>query len=274
MDYTAEVAIGLRRTPRESLSYALSKLTTPLEIPTSLERIIIKPSIYDPDLVGNTNPEVVNAVISIFKSLAPVSIVESDNPFRLTSTAFTKCGYDRLAEDDVHLVNLSKEPFLKMIMPGHYFKEHDMPMLLQRGFLLINIPTMKLEPNQVSVGAGIKNLFGLLPEVDKRIYHENLNDILLDLLIAFRPHLTIVDLTKIVLGNRNEGKTRDANAVLVGRDPVAVDAVCADLLNLNPMKIDLLKRANQLDLGEVLIDRIRIIGTEDQKAKLSELCQF
>ena len=274
MDYTAEVAIGLRRNPQESLSYALSKLITPLEIPAGLEQIIIKPSIYDPDLVGNTNPDMVKAVIPIFKSLAPVSIVESDNPFRSSSAAFTKCGYDRLIEDDVHLVNLSLEPCLTMVMPGHYFKKHDMPVLLQRGFLLINIPTMKLEPNQVSVGAGIKNLFGLLPEVDKRIYHASLQDILLDLLIAFRPHLTIVDLTKIVLGNRNEGVTRDANAVLVGRDPVAVDAVCADLLNLNPMKIGLLKSAHQLGLGEVLIDRIRIIGTEEQKTKLSKLCQI
>ncbi len=274
MDYTAEVAIGIRRNPRESLSYALSKLSAPLEIPNRLENIIIKPSIYDPNLVGNTNPEVVKAIIPIIRSLAPISIVESDNPLRSASTAFTKCGYDSFATAEVRLVNLSQEPRQKMEMSGHYFKDRAMPILLQSGSLFINVPTMKLEPNLVSVGAGIKNLFGLLPEVDKRMYHEHLHDILLDLLIAFRPHLTVVDLTKIVIGNREDGITRNAGAILVGHDPIAVDAVCADLMNLNPMRIDFLKRANELGLGEAVIDRIRIIGTEEQKAKLFDFCKL
>ena len=274
MDYTAEIAIGLRRNPRESLSYAVSKLTSPLDFPSNFEHIIIKPSIYDPDLIGNTNPEVVGAIIPLFESLAPISIVESDNPLRSVSTAFRKCGYDSFSQAGVRLVNLSQEPRQKMVLPGNYFKHYDMPKLLQSKPLIINVPTMKIEQNDVIVGAGIKNLFGLLPEVDKRVYHEHLSDILMDLLIVFRPHITIVDLTKIVVGPREDGITRDGEAILVSRDPVAIDALCADLMGLNPMKIDFLKKAHALGLGEAIIDRIRLIGTETQKAKLYDLCRF
>ncbi|TFG30798.1 DUF362 domain-containing protein [Candidatus Thorarchaeota archaeon] len=274
MEYTAEVAIGLRRDVRTSLSYALSKLTKPLETPKILKYVVVKPSIYDPKLVGNTNPNVVKAVICSFKFLGTIYVVESDNPLRKASNAFTDCGYDNLAEERVKLVNLSEEQTKRIEMPGHYFRDHPIPMLLQNGYVLINVPTVKLEPEKITIGAGIKNLFGLLPEVNKRKYHERIDDVLIDLLTIFRPHLTIVDLSKIVIGHREDGITREAGALLVGKDPVAVDAICADFFGIDPMNIPHLKMAYDLHLGEALVDRIRVIGTEEQKAKLFELCRL
>lgn len=274
MQYAAEVAIGLRRNPRESLSYALSRLTTPLEIPKEMSKVVIKPSIYDPKLLGNTNPDVVRAVINSFKSLGHVYVVESDNLLRTASQAFSSTRYVSLIEDGVDLVNLSEQPAKRIQMPGHYFKDHSLPVLLLSNCFLINIPTVKLEPSTDLLGAGIKNLFGFLPETDKRIYHQRIDDVLIDILRVFRPHLTVVDLTKIVIGKREDGISREAGAILVGRDPIAVDAVCAELFGITPMKIPYLKKAHELGLGEGLIDRIRIIATEEQKDKLSKLCQL
>jgi uncharacterized protein (DUF362 family) len=147
-----------------------------------------------------------------------------------------------------------------------------MPVLFTKTNFFVNVPTLKLEPGICTIGGGIKNLFGLIPESDKRHYHSKIDDVLLDILTAFRPQLTIMDLTKLVIGNREEGKTKDIGAVIVGTDPVSVDAFCSNLLGIDPLKIPHLKKAYDLGLGEILLDRIKISGTEDQRAKLFELC--
>jgi uncharacterized protein (DUF362 family) len=274
MEYTAEISIGLRRNPREALLAALSRLTTPLDIPETTKQILIKPSIYNPKLVGNTEPELVRAISRTFSNLGNISIIESDNPFRTAEEAFEASGYVELVDEKVELVNLSEIPLQSVKMAGHYFETLEMPSLLTESNFFVNVPTLKLEPGISTVGGGIKNLFGLIPEPDKRHYHSKIDDVLLDILTAFRPQLTVMDLTKLVLGDREEGNTKDVGAVIVGTDPVAVDAFCSDLLGVDPTKISYLKKAFDLGLGEIIVDRIKINGTEDQRTKLFELCRF
>ena len=274
MDYTAEISIGLRRNPKEALLAALSRLTTPLDIPASANQILIKPSIYDPKLVGNTELELVRAIARTFGNLGHISIIESDNPFRTTKEAFEASGYHQLVSENVELVNLSEIPLESVKMTGHFFDTLEMPSLLTKSNFFVNVPTLKLEPGICTVGGGIKNLFGLIPEIDKRHYHSKIDDVLLDILAAFRPQLTVMDLTTLVIGDREAGVTKDVGAVIVGTDPVAVDAFCSDLLGIDPLKIPHLKRAYDLGLGEIIVDRMKISGTEEQRAKLFELCKF
>lgn len=264
----------MRRNPVEGLEAALSKLTTPLEFPKRLTCVLIKPSIYDPKLVGNTSVDVVRAVLGAFRGLSQAAIIESDNPVRRTSDAFQQMGYNSLSASDVSLVNLSKLDTSLVNMPGYYFQSHNMPSILSEPAFFINIPTVKIEPELRTIGVGIKNLFGLLPETDKGIYHERLDDVLLDLLSVYPPHLTVVDLTTLVVGKREEGVTREVGAIIVGLDPLAVDAFCADLFGFDPHEIDYLRRGYELGLGEILQDRIRICGTDEQKERLFDLCRF
>ncbi len=274
MEYTAEISIGLRRNPKEALLAALSRLTTPLDIPAIANQILIKPSIYDPKLVGNTEPELIRAITRTFSNLGRISIIESDNPFRTAKEAFKASGYVELVNENIELVNLSEIPLQSVKMAGHYFETLEMPSLLTKSNFFVNVPTLKLEPGICTIGGGIKNLFGLIPEPDKHHYHSKIDDVLLDILTAFRPQLTVMDLTTLVIGDRKEGNTKDVGAVIVGTDPVAVDAFCSDLLGIDPMKVSHLKRAFDLDLGEILLDRMKISGTEDQRTKLFELCKF
>ncbi|MHA2356102.1 MAG: hypothetical protein ACXADC_13055, partial [Candidatus Thorarchaeota archaeon] len=61
------------------------------------------------------------------------------------------------------------------------------------------------------------------------------------------------------------------DGVIVGVDPVAVDSYCAGLLGVDPMRVPYLKRANALGLGEALLDRIEVRGTDHQKQLLADL---
>ena len=270
MNHTSEVAIAIRRTPWESLTEALSKLLTPPTPKGQIDRVIIKPSIYNPHFAGNTSSDLVGALIRLFKTLAPVLVVESDNPLRNAEDAFQQSSYHALEGKTTTLVNLSKSDLAPVKMAGHLFESKPMPTLLTGSRMLINAATIKIDPGISVIGASMKNLFGLLPEVDKSVYHDRIDDALVDLLQAFKPDLTVVDLTEIVIGRREEGKVAKVGGVVVGTDPVAVDTFCCDLVGIDAFKVPHIVKAYELGLGEALIDRIKIRGTEYQKQKIHD----
>ena len=156
-------------------------------------------------------------------------------------------------------------------MSGYFFSEHEMPQSLAKTSFFINAATLKIEPEICGLGASIKNLFGLLPEKMKIQYHERITDVLLDLLITFRPNFTVVDLTELVIGNRKDGKTKHLGGVVIGFDPVAVDSYCANLFGIDPLSIPYLRRAHELGLGVALPERINVYGTAKQKLILEQL---
>jgi uncharacterized protein (DUF362 family) len=272
MGSSAEVAIAVKKNPREALSLALSKLTQPIPLVGDGSRVVIKPSILDLKIPGNTSLEIVRGVVSLFEKTAEVLLVESDNPYRSVEDAYSQLGYSELATDNVKLFNLSLDDLEPIVMSGQYFTAaHAMPQVLKDPLFLVNVAVLKFRPSEGMIWGGIKNLFGLLPEVEKQVFHERLEDVLLDLLGAFRPSLTVIDLSEVVIGKRLTGRRLKVGGVVVGTDPVAVDSYCAGLLGLDPMKVSYLKHAHELGFGEALLDRIEIRGTEHQKQVLADL---
>jgi uncharacterized protein (DUF362 family) len=73
-----------------------------------------------------------------------------------------------------------------------------------------------------------------------------------------------------VIGNREDRKTRSVGGVIIGTDPVAVDAFCAHLMGIDPMLVDHLRIAHELGLGEILLDRIVLRGTSHQIEQLNQ----
>lgn len=268
MDNRSEIAIGVKKSPGESLHAALSKLSKPIVPPKNSKRVIIKPSIYNPKLPGNTDVELVSALVHMFHSIGPISIVESDNPLRRADEAFFQCQYTKLVDERVELVNLSDAEMTSVKFPGHYFKNREMPRVLQDDAFFINVATLKMEPNICNIGAGIKNLFGLLPELDKSVYHTFIDDVLMDLLALYRPNLTVIDLTDVVIGMRENCRTKHLGGTIVGIDPVSVDSFCSSLFGLNSLEVKHLRTAYNLGFGEALLDRISVRGTEYQVNKL------
>ncbi len=212
----------------------------------------------------------IKAVVDFLREVAPLSIVESDTHIRTAEDAFDKCGYNALKSDTVELVNLSKATLEPVKMAGHYLNEQAVPKILLDNKFIVNVATAKKQ-KLISFGAGIKNLFGLLPQSDKQTLHPHISDILLDLLLFFKPDLTIIDLTQLLLRNRSDMKPRQFIGVVVGTDPVAVDAYCAHITGLDPLGVEYLRKASDLGIGEALPERIQVFGTEHQKQILESI---
>ncbi len=273
MDYTSEVIVAVARNPREALAKALRKMSSPLALTGSLRRIVLKPSVYDPARPGVTDPLLVRAAVRTFGAAGEVTLVESDNPVRDGATALRAAGYEDAVSDlDVQFVNLSERPTVEVDLGGHFLKRHHLPDIVVDRPFLVNLPTLKID-SRVTIGGAIKNLFGLLPEPDKSVYHDRLEDVLLDLLSYLRPQLTIMDLTSVVLRGTVDDEPVRVGGVMASTDVVAVDALAATLLELDPLNIPLLRRAHDMGLGEALPDRIRVLGTEHQKQRLVDAMQ-
>ncbi len=274
MESVPRVAVAVKRNQREALSTAVSSLPSPLYLTKKIDRVVIKPSIYNPLTPGNTSLEIMQAVVRMFREIAPMQVIESDNPLRSAEEAFRLSSFESLQDERVTLVGLSEAELVEMKMPGNLFDSLLMPTLLSGPRLLVNIGTLKVYPEVGEIGAGLKNLLGLIPERDKSVYHSKLDDALIDLVTVYRPDLTVMDLTEIVIGNREDRNTKRINGVVVGEDPVAVDAFCASLVGQDPMNIPYLRRAHELGLGTALVDKIAIHGTKMQIALLQSLCKI
>ncbi len=162
------------------------------------------------------------------------------------------------------------------------------------GKSIIHLPTMKTHGHTGAKGGSLKktpgemrhggitcamkNAFGGLLTKRRHFSHQYMSEVLVDLLIVqkqIHPNiLAIVDGT--VCGDGAGPRTmvpRIKNYLIAGYDQVAVDTVVAKLLGFDPLKIDHLRTAHSLGMGEVLPDRITVRGTKYQIEQLSKLFQ-
>jgi len=107
----------------------------------------------------------------------------------------------------------------------------------------------------------LKNLFGVVPGAvygwPKNILHfQGIENSILDLAATVRPGLAIVD---AVVGMEGDGPimgtARRVGCVVIGRDPVAVDATSARIIGLRPEALPYLERASAF-LGNLAEDRV------------------
>ena len=88
---------------------------------------------------------------------------------------------------------------------------------------------------------------------------------LADLATVIRPTLTVIDATRILLRNGPQGgNLRDVkvlDTVIASADPVAADAYATTFFDLRPEDITSTSAAHKMGLGEMDLNKIRMIET-------------
>jgi uncharacterized protein (DUF362 family) len=103
--------------------------------------------------------------------------------------------WEKIEPGKVKVLLLDELPFRKVELegPGVVMTNFRMPeALLEPDTFYINIPKMKTHL-QSSVTLGIKNSHGLVPEIDRGIYHQRISQKVVDITKVWVPDLTIVD---------------------------------------------------------------------------------
>ena len=109
---------------------------------------------------------------------------------------------------------------------------------------LINLPVLKTHVVS-TMTLGMKNPMGILPRPDRRAMHTfGIDQCIVDMNRGIKPDLTIVDGS---VGQDGEGPLygdrADLQVLVAGRDSLAVDLVCCQLVGVRPRDIPHLKLA-------------------------------
>ncbi len=220
--------------------------------------VVIKPNlcaIKSHETGTTTDPMVVEEIIRFLKGtfdVSNISIVESDGSQVLADLAFELLGYRKMAEKlGVNLLNLSKAPFSVKKFPENVFlKEIRVPQIFDDADFFISVPKIKTH-SDCHMTCALKNHYGCNPYWRKTIYHKRLDDAIVDLNMAFKPDMIVVDGIIAMDGSKGptDGVPLRMNTLIFGRDSVAVDYFVAQLMGINPKDVPYIVEAERRGLG-------------------------
>jgi uncharacterized protein (DUF362 family) len=169
-----------------------------------------------------------------------ITIVESDAKdkvaaFRSAESVFERLGYYELREKyGVALHNLSRDAVYPLELPGLPYTFNVSEFFMDPAFSFISLAQLKLHDYE-KITCTLKNNYGLLPDRDKEQFHIFLPEALHYLAKIARPDLCIVD-GRIGMTETGpvSGKPRKVGLFIAGKDPGAVDTVCARIMGIDP----------------------------------------
>jgi len=235
------------------------------------KKVVLKPNFVEPDPDGviNTHPAVIAAARESFLRLGAASVLVAEGP-----------GHERDTEAIVetlrlrdHLgplpglfvdLNLDEVRRVPLHTRASRLRELYLPRTVLEADFLVSMPKLKTH-HWVGATLSLKNMFGIVPGCcygwPKNILHwAGITRSILDINSTVRLDFAIVDGIVGMEGNGPIQGTAKASGVLIlGEDPVAVDATAARVMGLEPERIDYLAKAGTL-LGHLRSDKIRQLG--------------
>jgi uncharacterized protein (DUF362 family) len=246
---------------RRASSYNVDLVTLIRETVTELglevqgRSVLLKPNFVEPDPQGvvNTNPAVVGAAREAFLRLGAGSVVVAEGPGHerdtegIIETIRLRDYIGRLAGNFVDL-NLDDVELTALRTRASRLRELYFPCTVLRSEIVVSIPKLKTH-HWVGATLSLKNMFGIVPGScygwPKNVLHwAGIAQSVLDINSTVRPDFAIVDGIVGMEGNGPiQGTAKSCGVLVMGCDPVAVDATCARIMGLAPERIDYLAKA-------------------------------
>ena len=240
--------------------------------PISLQgkKILIKPNVLRASAPTEgivTNPAVLRAVVEKVESTHPASIVVGDNPgvfnYGENENAFRTSGLMDAAKG--HYNNIGNDSQEVDFNPD-FMPKVTLSRIVIEADIIISLPKFKTHGLTVMTGA-IKNSYGFLPGAQKAKLHkaagctERFHEIIVDVFRLRPPDLFIVD---AVVGMEGNGPAspdlRDIGLILASDNAVALDAVLATMMGIEPSRLRFLQKAKEAGLGDYELETIQVIG--------------
>jgi uncharacterized protein (DUF362 family) len=162
---------------------------------------------------------------------------------------------------NVEVKHLENERYKKVALNGTVLKEWELYGEALSADVYINVPVAK-HHGLSRLTLGLKNVMGIMGG-NRGSIHKQLDVALADINMAFRPHLTVIDATRILTAHGPQGgDLRDVkvlNKVIASTDTVAADAFATTLFGLKPEDIPVTVAAHRRGLGEMDLKKVRIV---------------
>ena len=227
------------------------------------KRILLKPNLVETALGQphiNTHPAVVVAAAEAFRKLdaREVIVAEGQGHRRDSVLVLDESGMgEALAEARLPFVDLNHDDCQAIPNKGNHtrLRRLHIPNTVLGADWVVSMPKLKTH-HWTGVTAAMKNLFGIMPGLvygwpKNVLHHQGIHRSIVDINATVRSPLAIVD---GIIGMEGDGPimgtAKHVGCLIMGTNPVAVDATCARVMGLNPFGVGHLKLARGL-LGPV-----------------------
>lgn len=230
--------------------------------------VFVKPSIgfpRTPAQGANTHPEVVAAIVELCLEAGAKLVKVGDHTLDRADRCYQRSGIQAAAERAGARVDfVGAEKFRRMNLKGQLVGEWEVYADLVEADTLINVPVAKQHSLSRMTGA-MKNWFGGIGGARDRL-HAQIDTAIADLAQFFRPTLTVLDASRMIIRNGPQGGSladvRQTDIVAASTDQVAIDALTASLLQLVPKDVGFIKMAHARGLGTMDLDRLHVVRRE------------
>ncbi len=235
-------------------------------------KVVIKPNLLSarkPEAVATTHPAVISAIVDKLHSLGVTNITVADSPggphvaANLVSV-YSACGYKAL-EDKVAL-NYSTEWREVKTKEGMGVSSFNIIEPICGADYIINVAKLKTH-SLTGMSAGVKNLFGCIPGLQKPEMHyrfpdiKGFSDMLVDLCETVAPNVTFIDAIVAMEGEGpNMGTPKQCGYLLASEDIYAQDIVASKIVGISYTRVEMLRRAEERGLVDP--ENINTVGDD------------
>ena len=217
--------------------------------------VVIKPNISwarAPQLAATTNPEVLEAVIELCRKAGAKKVRIADNTIHDARRCFAVTGVGKVAEKTgADLVYPRSSMMKEMNLHGQRLNEWPVFTPMVEADKVINLPVAKVHA-LCELTLGMKNWIGGVGG-RRSALHQDIDESIVDLAQFFKPTVTLIDATRIMVANGpsggSESDVRAANRLILSNDQVAADAKAALLFGMKPEDVGFIRLGNKRGLG-------------------------
>jgi uncharacterized protein (DUF362 family)/Pyruvate/2-oxoacid:ferredoxin oxidoreductase delta subunit len=235
-------------------------------------RVLLKPNLVcarRPEEGVDTHPEVVRAVARLVKEAggliwlgdSPSGYVDIDEVYEIS-------GMRKIADDEgLELVKFDSSRDVDGFPLSRHALDAD---------VIISIPKFRTHAI-TTFTAGVKNMFGTVIGLSKAMCHvkapkkEEFAKLIAMVYAHMRPDLTVLDAIVSMEGDGPvSGMLRRSNFIMISQDAVALDAVLAKIIGLEPLDLAVTRACAEEGLGEADFSEIEIVGDDPNAFTLSD----
>jgi uncharacterized protein (DUF362 family) len=279
---SSRVAIRRVNSYQADLAAVLYETIKEFSLPVHGKTILLKPNLVGLDPLGivNTHPAVIAAARETFLRLGAERVFIGDGPAtdRDTTAILESIKLrEYVGSLSEVFVDLNLDDVERVILRTHAskLKELYLPKIVCGVDFIVSMPKLKTH-HWAGVTLSLKNMFGIVPGGcygwPKNVLHwAGIDNSVLDINAAVRPDFAIVDGIVGMEGNGPiQGTAKRCDVLIMGNDPVAVDATSARVMGLMPEKVKYIAQAATL-LGHMQQEKIEQFG-ESIAATLTPFC--
>lgn len=209
------------------------------------DRVFIKPNLCNdmpPSSGVTTDLRIVASIIKTLKASGVTEICVGESSIYRTEESLKKLGFYSLAALGAKPLNLDTGEWVAVEGGLKAFERFHLPKELMETDVVISVPKMKTHM-EAGVTLGLKNFFGLLPRGDRKLAHMgDIHEAIVSIYRYLKPRKSIYTVVDglVALEGRNGPTVGDPvhmGLVVMGSDPVAVDAVCVRVMGADPYDI-------------------------------------